>query len=92
MAFDAGTVPFACLDPRRRKLDQSLEEVSGDARAAFENLPAGSRELIAATLRWDPRPAFHQGGRVYHATMAGVDVDWDVQDGICRILGVRNSR
>ena len=74
------------------ELGRTWKEQLGDpeeARAAFSSLPVGAQDLIRSTLAWDPRPAFHEDQRLYHLAVAGVQVDWSVTGGTCRILGIR---
>ncbi len=59
----------------------------------LENLPAGvDREAVAAVLRQDPRPAYHDDpDRLYGLSWGSYDVHFTVQDGIVRIVRVPDS-
>ncbi|NNC89746.1 MAG: tRNA (N6-threonylcarbamoyladenosine(37)-N6)-methyltransferase TrmO [Akkermansiaceae bacterium] len=83
---EGATGAFADKPPERMEV-----AVADAATAGFTALPEAARDLITATLAWDARPAYHEGERVYHTAMAGVEVDWEIRDGTCRILGLRES-
>lgn len=86
----ADCLPQATSDLAAAPPPELKVEIAEQAAGDFKALPPESRELITGTLRWDPRPAYHEGGRVYHASLGGVDVDWVVEEGACRIVGVRS--
>lgn len=69
-----------------------LEVVIGEeARAQFEALPEAMQELIAESLQWDARPAYHEAERVYHLLVGNREVDWQVRDGACVVTAITQA-
>ena len=84
------TAGFADGEPERMAV-----EVAGEALEAWEKLDEADRALIGETLVLDGRPAYHgetQEERVYHLRVLGHEVDWEVRDGVCVVVGVGRGR
>jgi tRNA-Thr(GGU) m(6)t(6)A37 methyltransferase TsaA len=63
-------------------------EVAEEARDGFEALPERTQRVVLESLRWDARPAYHDGERIYHLRVGGDEVAWEVREGVCRVLEV----
>ena len=70
-----------------------MEVVIGDeARDDFDRLDGSTKNLVVETLALDARPAYHgeaREDRIYHILVEGIEVDWHVMDGACRVVAVR---
>ncbi|WP_035601875.1 tRNA (N6-threonylcarbamoyladenosine(37)-N6)-methyltransferase TrmO [Haloferula sp. BvORR071] len=77
---------FAPSEPER--LQVIAEEV-----ANFDRLPERSRQVIVEALSLDPRPPAgrDEPGRTHGAGLCGVEVKFQVTDGICRIFSVESA-
>ena len=65
--------------------------VAEDVMETFKELPEEDQEVILDTLALDGRPAYHgdkQEGRVYHLLVGGREVDWEVAEGLCVVVGI----
>ena len=65
--------------------------VGGGLQDDFAALPERLQELIRQTLRWDPRPAFHDQDRRYFLRLEHLDVGWEVRDGACVVVALREA-
>ena len=63
-------------------------EIAEEAAEEFEALSANEQEVIREALQWDPRPAYHEGGRDYHLRVGEHDVCWKVEKDVCRVTGI----
>lgn len=62
------------------------------ARQLEANYP-GLAALIGASLSGDPRPAYHQGDRLYYLSLWDLEVTWRVSEGLATVEAIqRKSR
>ena len=80
---------FANGEPERLPV-----EIEPAAEPDFSRLPPRARALIREALSLDPRPATRSGDgdRVFGAPLCGKDVRFQVRDGVCRVVGIAESR
>ncbi len=79
--FEAG---YAASPP-----DPVLEvEFTGNLREQLRHADAKLPELIEVVLALDPRPAFHQPGRVYHMVVSNHEIRFVVEESRATVLSV----
>jgi len=66
-------------------------EVSAQAAADFEQLPARSGAVVREALSLDPRPATHRDEpeKIFGAALCGYNFRFTIDAGICRILEIQ---
>lgn len=81
-------------DKPRARLQVEFSELAEQKLVEMGDLPAETRQALAAILSLDPRPAYQQdeNGREYGVKLYGFNVRWLVYDGTLLIIDIEPSK